>query len=73
MKDNLTEKFWVFGRGRFVTNREDVHYINCEDEKDLILKFLEAYNKLKPDIITGWNIETFDIPYLVRRIKNVLP
>ena len=73
MKDNHTNAFWVFGRGRFVTTREDVHYINCKDEKELILKFLEAYNKLKPDIITGWNIETFDIPYLVRRIKNVFP
>ena len=73
LKDNLTNKFWVFGRGSFVTTREDVHYINCEDEKELILKFLEAYNKLKPDIITGWNIETFDIPYLIRRIKNVFP
>tara|TARA_Y100001973_G_C5206944_1_gene342179 strand:- start:2991 stop:5516 length:2526 start_codon:yes stop_codon:yes gene_type:complete len=73
MKDNLTNKFWVFGRGAFVTDREDVHYINCEDEKELILKFLEAYGKLKPDVITGWNIETFDIPYLVRRIRNVFP
>tara|TARA_Y100000593_G_scaffold90250_1_gene176246 strand:- start:876 stop:3401 length:2526 start_codon:yes stop_codon:yes gene_type:complete len=71
MKDNITNKFWVFGRGRFVTTREDVHYINCESEKELLINFLEAYNKLKPDVITGWNIETFDIPYLVRRISNL--
>ena len=73
MKDSYTNKFWVFGRGKFITSRDDVHYINCENEKDLIEKFLEAYVKLKPDIITGWNIETFDIPYLIRRIKNIFP
>ena len=73
MKDNFTNKFWVFGRGTFVTTRDDVHYIDCETEERLITEFLKAFNTLKPDIITGWNIETFDIPYLIRRIKNVFP
>jgi DNA polymerase elongation subunit (family B) len=73
IKDNYTKKFWVFGRGEFVTNRDDVVYLNCKDERELIERFLDAYSKLKPDVITGWNIETFDIPYLVRRIKNLFP
>ena len=25
-----------------------------------------------PDIVTGWNIKFFDIPYLINRIKRVL-
>src|SRR5579863_7107826 len=49
-------------------------YFKCKDEKDLLLKFIEVWNTREwfPDIITGWNIEFFDIPYLTMRIIQVL-
>lgn len=62
----------VFGCGEFVNNDPDVAYIRCINEQKLLVKFLEIWEKLDPDIITGWNIEFFDIPYLVNRIKNLL-
>ena len=62
----------VFGCGEFVNTDPDVTYIRCSDEKRLLVKFIEAWGILDPDIITGWNIEFFDIPYLVNRIKNLL-
>ena len=31
---------------------------------DLVKKFLHFWHKTQPDIITGWNIQFFDIPYL---------
>ena len=62
----------AFGCGEFVNNDPDVTYIRCSDEKRLLAKFIEAWGILDPDIITGWNIEFFDIPYLVNRIKNLL-
>ena len=33
--------------------------------------FLKTWKKLDPDIITGWNIRFFDIPYLVNRITKI--
>ena len=42
------------------------------DESDLLTSFLEIFNDVKPTILTGWNIDFFDIPYLYRRIINVL-
>ena len=65
--------FHVFGCGDFNNNRDDVHYIKCKDEFDLINKFLDLWsgNKNYPDIITGWNIKFFDIPYLVNRITKL--
>ena len=29
------------------------------------------WDRESPDIVTGWNIETFDIPYLVNRAKRL--
>jgi len=60
---------FVFGCGDFVTNDPNTHYIKCRDEFMLVQQFLSCWQALDIDIVTGWNIEFFDIPYLVNRIK----
>ena len=67
-------KVVVFGTRAYKPKSEDVTYIQCKNEVDLLEKFLEVWNsnKWKPDVVTGWNVEYFDIPYLFRRITNVL-
>jgi len=62
-------KSFVFGCGDFRTNDPSINYIKCKDEHELIMQFLNCWEALDLDIITGWNIEFFDIPYLVNRIK----
>lgn len=64
----------VLGCGEFKTDRKDVRYIKCKDEIELLTRFIDVWNsdQYSPDIITGWNVEFFDIPYLVNRIKRVL-
>ena len=61
----------VFGCDEFVTDREDVKYVRCEDEYDLLDKFIKIFQNYDPDVVTGWNVEWFDIPYLLYRIKNI--
>ena len=61
----------VWGIGEFTTTRNDVKYIQCESEVHLFKEFLAFWEKHTPDIVTGWNTEFFDIPYLVNRIRNV--
>jgi len=34
--------------------------------------FLTFWHATQPDVITGWNIQLFDIPYIITRIRNVL-
>jgi DNA polymerase elongation subunit (family B) len=46
--------------------------VPCYDEKTLLLKFLDAIQEIQPHIMTGWNCDAFDIPYLYNRIKRVL-
>ncbi len=64
-------KCYVFGRGEFVHDRKDVFYFRFDSERALLQKFFEMWDKESPDIVTGWNIETFDIPYLVNRAKRL--
>ena len=62
----------IFGCGHYIIQSHEEHYVKCKDEHDLLAKFIQAWHALDLDIITGWNIEFFDIPYLINRIKNLL-
>lgn len=65
-------KVFVLGPIDYVVKSDDVHYVKYKDEKDLLLKFLNLWQALDLDIITGWNIEPFDVPYIINRVIRVL-
>jgi DNA polymerase elongation subunit (family B) len=71
MKNHQNKKIVVWGLHEFQNSREDVDYRLCRDEDDLLIKFLDEWRMIYPDIITGWNTEFFDIPYICNRIKNL--
>lgn len=50
----------------------DAKYIRYESEKEMLLQFITYFERGSFDIITGWNTEFFDIPYLHSRICRVL-
>lgn len=64
----------VLGLRDYTPKSADVVYHKCKNESDLLSTFIYTWNseKWRPDVVTGWNIESFDIPYLFRRISNVL-
>jgi DNA polymerase elongation subunit (family B) len=70
--DKGKRRYYVIGNGEYTKSRDDVHYIDAKDEMRLLSIFLNFWERLDPDIITGWNIEGFDIPYLVNRISKIL-
>ena len=66
-------KMYVLGLGKFNLSAKDVHYQEqFTHEEDLLNAFLDLWEQESPDIITGWNVRFFDIPYLINRITNVL-
>jgi len=71
MKNHQNKKIVVWGLHEFQNSREDVDYRLCRDEDDLLIKFLDEWRMIYPDIVTGWNTEFFDIPYICNRIKNL--
>ena len=67
----LGGKYHIFGCGHYEQHRDDVIYNLCADEYELVDKFLDLWTLHYPDAITGWNINFFDIPYLINRIKRL--
>ena len=41
--------------------------VSFDSEYDLLNKFFIKYMEIQPTILSGWNIENFDIPYLYNR------
>ncbi len=62
-------KTFVFGLGKFAL--PDAKCFQYDDETKMLQEFLAAWEALDIDIITGWNINFFDIPYLVNRITRL--
>jgi len=52
--------------------RENIEYKFYKDEKEMLTDFLDWFEENRPDIITGWNVATFDIPYLINRLKKFI-
>ena len=71
MMDGKTKEIHVFGRNPYTGNKE-VFFHHVESEKELLLAFVDFWKLEYPDVVTGWNINFFDIPYLIRRIMVVL-
>lgn len=47
---------------------DDSTEVECfENESDLLLRWQQIINEIDPDIITGYNIYMFDLPYLIER------
>jgi DNA polymerase elongation subunit (family B) len=58
----------IFGLKDYHTTRDDIRYHRCKSEHDLLKSFIKYFSKEQFDVISGWNITSFDIPYLVNRI-----
>ena len=69
--DNQTKEIHTFGRNPYTGNK-NVRFHHCENENALLLNFIDFWKDSYPDVVTGWNIGFFDIPYLIRRITNIL-
>jgi len=72
VKDHTKKNIKVFGMGNFINDRDDVDYIKCTSEIDLVHRFTDFWCKYQPDIITGWNVKFFDIPYLMNRFRYLM-
>lgn len=72
LKNFHTKEIYTFGCGEFVTTDSKIHYIKCTDEKHLLHQFISWWVKELPEVITGWNVNGFDIPYLHNRINLIL-
>lgn len=61
----------TFCLGMFNTS-EDIKVFEFQEETELLKSFINYFSDNYPDVLTGWNIRFFDIPYLVKRINKLL-
>jgi len=67
--DSYTDNITVFTNGVPQLDRDD--HIACKDEHELFKVFMEYLIMIDPDVLTAWNGEQYDIPYIIRRGKKI--
>ena len=50
---------------------KNVQQYKFDNEEDLLKSFVDLWGDIQPDIVTGWNIDFFDIPYMVHRMQRL--
>ena len=74
--DSTTDKYFCYVLDEKLTLDKDfgdnVYVNSCLDEYELLNEFYKKYLEIKPTIITGWNTNRFDIPYLYHRSIQIL-
>ena len=71
IQDYTTKQIITWGVKPFENNRKDVTYHYCPTEYDLLNNFINYWMQDVPDVITGWNIQLYDIPYICKRLRRV--
>ena len=74
IQDYNTKFITTFGSRPYKTNpnRKNYRYVDCHNERGLIDTFLNWWQKHTPEVVTGWNCELYDIPYLVGRVERLM-
>lgn len=67
------DKAITFGTRDYTPELDYVEYVRCVDEHDMLKRFLNVWcsEEWLPDIVTGWNVEFFDMPYIINRLERL--
>ena len=74
LQDYNTKQIRTWGLGNFDNKQDNVIYKSFKTEYELLLSFINWWmvEENTPEVVTGWNSELYDIPYLTRRLDRVL-
>ncbi len=72
IQDYTTKQIITWGVKPFNNKQSNVTYHYCPSEYELLSHFINYWMVDVPDVITGWNIQLYDIPYICRRLERVL-
>lgn len=73
VKESKNGKVYTWGTTQYTGNSPSVetyHYFSSE--LAMMEHFVRWFRKQKFDFITGWNVQNFDITYIVNRINNLV-
>jgi DNA polymerase elongation subunit (family B) len=78
-KSSKSDKYLVWGLKEYDSSHSRLthlkkEYREFENERDMLQDFVDFWSDPDntPDVVSGWNSNFFDIPYLVNRLSRVL-
>ena len=72
LQDYTTKRIKTWGVKPYQVKQKNHTYIECKSELDLLTRFIDWWMENTPEVITGWNVQLFDIPYIAGRLRRVL-
>ena len=72
IQDYTTKDIITWGVKPFINKQKNVTYHYCPSEQELLNHFINHWMQDVPDVVTGWNVQLFDIPYICKRLNRVL-
>jgi len=72
IQDYTTKEIVTWGVKPFNNKQKNVTYHYCPSEYELLNNFIGYWMLDVPDVVTGWNIQMYDIPYICKRLNRVL-
>lgn len=72
-KTNMERRVLILDERRKLHNVDTEYNVEIfRSESELLTRFINIFSEIQPTVITGWNTDNFDIPYLINRCKRVL-
>ena len=79
MKSSKSDTYHLLGMKSFDKNKtitgidpNDIEFTQFDDEVALLRRFIEIWKNDYPEVVTGWNVEYFDVQYLITRIIRLM-
>ena len=72
IKDSFTGRITVWGARPYDNRDAEVDYMHFRSEEGMLNAFLGYWQENYPDVVTGWNVQLFDMPYICNRIERIL-
>lgn len=63
--------YYIFGTKFYESYDNNVKYIKCSSEEDLLRKFVQVFRKFDLDVVSGWNSAGYDLPMLHERMRLI--
>ena len=72
IQDYNTKNIITWGVGPFLNKQKNVEYRQFSSEHGMLNDFIHYWMNNTPEIVTGWNNQLYDMPYIARRLERIL-
>ena len=79
LHDSVSDIYYIWTLGEYDPAKTEhqglnIQHVRFDTEAGLLKQLVSFWSNefTCPDVLTGWNIRTFDIPYLINRINRLL-